>query len=61
MKPTTWDDSIPGERMIVAAAPRTNPSQETSHQVGVGLLTAIEWGISAETDLADMSPLFSGP
>jgi hypothetical protein len=44
MKPTTWDDSIPGERMIVAAAPRTNPSQETSHQVGVGLLTAIEWG-----------------
>ena len=39
----TWDDTMPGERMIVAAAPPTNPSPETSHQVRLRLLTATEW------------------
>lgn len=39
----TCDDTMPGERMIVAAAPPTTPSPETSHQVSLRLLTAIEW------------------
>lgn len=39
----TCDDTMPGERMIVAAAPPTTPSPGTSHQVSLRLLTAIEW------------------
>ena len=39
----TWDEALPGERMIVAAAPPTNPSPESSNQVSLRLLTAIEW------------------
>ena len=39
----TWDEALPGERMIVAAAPPTNPSPESSNQVSLRLLTAIDW------------------